>query len=283
MSQHPVAPEHTAVRVSLWRALHVFLDAKPSIFDDQIGMKLVGDENWRQRPDMDPQGSRKVRASIAARARFIEELVEEQNKLGVDQYVILGAGLDTFAQRRQDLVPRLKIFEVDQPGPQAWKRQRLHELGFETPIQLHFVTVDFEAGQSWWQQLVSAGFDPNKPAVVVSTGVSMYLTKEANTETLRQMANLAPGSTFAMTFLLSLNLLNDEDRILQETTMKYAAMSGTPFVSLFAPGDLLNLANDVGFKTAQYFSPDDMIQRYFVNRKDGLLPPKAECFLIVKT
>ena len=152
------------------------------------------------------------RASIVARARFIEDLVAEQAGRGVGQYVILGAGLDTFAQRRPELAARLRVFEVDQPGPQAWKRQRLIELGFGVPEWLRLVPVDFEAGGSWWEQLAAAGFDPGRPAVVASTGVTMYLTKDANAATLRQIAGLAPGSTLAMTFLLPIELLDDADR-----------------------------------------------------------------------
>ena len=97
---------------------------------------------------MHPQGTRPFRASIVARARFIEDLVAEQAQRGVDQYVILGAGLDTFAQRRPELASRLRVFEIDQPGPQAWKRQRLVELGYGVPDGLKLVPVDFEAGDA---------------------------------------------------------------------------------------------------------------------------------------
>src|SRR5207247_2678948 len=123
---------------------------------------------------------------------------------GVAQYVILGAGLDTFAQRRPEIASRLRIFEVDRPGPQAWKRQRLIELGFGIPEWLRLVPVDFEAGGDWWQWLAAAGFDIGQPAVVASTGGSMYLTKDAIAATLRQGAAVAPGCRLAMTFLLPL-------------------------------------------------------------------------------
>src|ERR1700761_2175722 len=127
MSSTPdVAPDSTAARVALWRALHVEADPPPHVLEDDIGLKLLSpDENWRSRGDMDPQFTRPFRASIVARARFIEDLVVEQAACGTDQYVILGAGLDTFAQRRPELASRLKVFEVDPPGPQAWKRRRL--------------------------------------------------------------------------------------------------------------------------------------------------------------
>ena len=136
----------------------------------------------------------------------------EQAARGVGQYVILGAGLDTFAQRRPELASRLRVFEVDQPGPQAWKRQRLIELGFGIPAFLRLVPVDFEAGDAWWERLAAAGFDAGQPAVVASTGVSMYLTKDAIAATLRQVAALAPGSTLVMSFLLPIELADPEVR-----------------------------------------------------------------------
>src|SRR5438552_11292970 len=140
MPEKPKAePDSTAVRVALWRALHVLVDPPPHVFEDEVGLKLVApDEEWRSRPDMSPF-TRPFRASILARARFIEDLVAEQVGHGVGQYVILGAGLDTFAQRRTDLASRLLIFEVDRAAPQAWKRERLVQLGFGIPSFLQLV------------------------------------------------------------------------------------------------------------------------------------------------
>ena len=227
-----VAPDSTAARVALWRALHIEVDAPPHVLEDDVGLKLLApDEGWRSRGDMDPQFTRPFRASIVARARFIEDLAVEQARHGLAQYVILGAGLDSFAQRRPEIASRLKVFEVDRPGPQAWKRQRLIELGFGVPDWLRFVPVDFEAGESWRDGLVTAGLDDNKPAFVVSTGVSMYLTRDANAATFRQVADLARGSMLAMTFLLPLELADPEVRPGLEMAEKGARASGTPFLS----------------------------------------------------
>src|SRR5262245_16834409 len=213
MPEKPMtAPDSTAVRVALWRALHVEVDAPPHVLEDEVGLQLAApDDGWRGRPDMSPF-TRPFRASIVARARFIEDLVADQAALGVGQYVILGAGLDTFAQRRPELASRLLVFEVDRPGPQAWKRQRLIELGIGIPSYLRLVPVDFEAGETWWKLLAEAGFDSNRPAVIASIGVSMYLTKDAITATLRQVAGLEPGSTLAMSFLLPIELTDPEVR-----------------------------------------------------------------------
>lgn len=278
-----IAPEHTAVRVALWRALHVQIDPKPHILVDEIGLKLVAENDWRSRADMNTEFSKSMRASIVGRARYIEDLVEAQTKLGVSQYVILGAGLDTFAQRRPEIASQLQIFEVDQGGQQAWKQKRLTEIGFSIPEWLHFVPVDFEAGQSWWEELLASGFDKRKPTVVVSTGVSMYLSKESNLATLRQLAQLAPGSTFAMTFLLSPELLEPKERSTLEFVMKKAEEGGTPFLSLFSPTEILALAKENGFKKSEYVSSRDLYECYFAKRTDNLQAGNAEGFLVAVT
>jgi len=273
------------MRVALWRAMHVQVDPPPHVIEDQIGLKLVApDDGWRDRPDMDPQFTRPFRASIVARARFIEDLVVEQASHGVGQYVILGAGLDTFAQRRSEIASRLRMFEVDRPGPQAWKRQRLIELGYGIPQWLRFVPVDFEAGDAWWERLVEAGFDASRSAIVASTGVSMYLTKDAIAATLRQVAALAPRSTLAMTFLLPLELADSEVRPGLELAEKGARASGTPFISFFTPLEILTLAREAGFREVQHVSAATLTRRYFAGRTDGLRPPNnAEELLVANT
>lgn len=278
------APDSTAVRVALWRAMHLEVDAPPHVFDDDIGLRLAEpDESWRQRPDMDPSATRGFRASIVARARFIEDLVTEQAARGVGQYVILGAGLDTFAQRRPQVASPLRVFEIDQPGTQAWKRRRLAELGYAVPEWLRLVPVDFEAGQFWWEQLMAAGFDPDRPAVVAATGVVMYLTKGATRATLRQIAGFAAGSTLAMTFLLPAELLDDADRPGLRASEKGAKASGTPFLSFYTPQEMLTLARDAGFAQARHVPSTALGERYFANRSDGLRPSSGEDFLLATT
>lgn len=274
-------PDNTAVRVALWRALHVQVDSAPYVLEDEVGLQLAAPEDgWRQRPDMDPEATIGGRASIVARARFIEDLVTEQVGHGVTQYVILGAGLDTFAQRRPEIASQMRIFEVDQPGTQDWKRQRLIDLGFGIPEWLRLVPVDFEAGWSWWEQLKAANFDASRPAVVASTGVTQYLTKDAVAATLRQVATLAPGSTLAMTFILPLELAAPEVRPFLEASVKGARASGTPFISFFTPSEMLALAREAGFREARHVSAADLNQRYFTGRTDGFWLPSGEEFLI---
>lgn len=276
--------DSTAVRVALWRAMHVEVDPPPHVLEDEIGLRLADpDDGWRHRPDMEPHATSRSRASIVARARFIDDLVVEQAGRGVSQYVILGAGLDTFAQRRPEIASGLRVFEVDRSAPQAWKRQRLIDLGFGVPEWLRLVPADFEGGWSWWEQLVATGFDAGQRAVVASTGVSMYLTRDAIAATLRQIAALATGSTLAMTFMLPLELVESEERPLREVTERLARASGAPFISLFTPPEMLALAHDAGFRESLHVSAASLAQRYFIGRTDGLRPSSSEELLVATT
>jgi methyltransferase (TIGR00027 family) len=276
-------PDSTAVRTALWRALHAEVDAPPHVLADRIGLRLVAPEpDWRERPDMNEYATGGVRASIVSRARFLEDLVTEQVDRGVGQYVLLGAGLDTFAQRRPEIASRMTVFEVDKTEPQAWKRQRLVELGFGIPEYLRFVPVNFET-DSWWDRLLANGFDANKPAVVASLGVSMYLTRDATVATLRQSATLATGSTLAMTYLKPVELVEPEEQAMHRATDAAARASGTPFISYYSPDDILAMARDAGFATVRHVTAADYTQRYFADRTDGLRPFTTEELLVATT
>ena len=274
-------PDNTALITALWRALHMQADAKPHILEDDVGLKLIAPpDDWQQRPDM--KFTKGLRASIVARGRFIEDLIIEQSKQGISQYVILGSGLDTFAERRPDIASHLQIFEIDQPGTLAWKEKRLIELGFGIPAYLHFVPVNFETS-SWWAELLKAGFDINRPAVVACTGVTLYLTKEAIVVTLNQLAKLAAGSKLAITFYLPIELLDEEDKPIVEIGAKAAREAGTPFVSFFPANEILALANNAGLKNIKTISTKEMEPMYFAGRSDNLLPTSGEVFLLATT
>lgn len=274
-SQHSVAPEKTAVRVALWRAIHVQEDAAPHVLEDEVGLRLAAPgERWRRRPDMGRNSTSGFRAGVVARARYVEDLVAEQFGAGVRQYVILGAGLDTFAQRRPELAARLTVFEIDQSGPQEWKRRRLGELGYGVPEWLRLVPVDFEADEDWWERLTDAGFDPSLPAVVASTGVSMYLTRDAVADTLAKAARAAPGSTFAMTFLLP----PEELEVPGEAQRRRLR-----FRSYFTADEMLRLAREAGFREARHISTAQIAERYFAARTDRLSPEVGESFLLATT
>jgi methyltransferase (TIGR00027 family) len=277
-------PDNTAVRTALWRALHVQIDDPPHVFEDEIGLALAAPEpGWRQRPDMDPRFTSRFRASIVARARFVEDLLAGQVSHGIKQYIILGAGLDTFAQRQPELAAKLQVFEIDQPITQRWKRQRLIELGYGVAEWLRFVPVDFEAGADWWERLALAGFDARQPAFLASTGVCMYLTREANAKSLRQIAALAPGSTLAMTFQLPLEELDPEDRAGRLLAQKGARAAGTPFISFFSPQEMVELARECGFRTARHVAARSLAERYLAGRNDGLWYSSGEEFLVATT
>ena len=274
-------PDSSAVRTALWRAMHVQLDDHPHLIEDEIGLAMAAPgDGWRERPDVHPVGTRPYRAAIVARTRFVEDLVIEE---GVAQYVLLGAGLDTFVQRHPELATRVVVFEVDQPGPQAWKRQRLAALGYGVAHWLRLVPVDFETDEDWWQALLDAGFDAASNAVVSSSGVSMYISEAATARTLHRLAALAPGSIVVMTFMLPFELLEDGDRPGLEAAARGAHTSGTPWISFYAPEQIVAVAHDAGFASAHTVATAELAARYLTGRTDGLRPAGGEGILVART
>lgn len=275
-----VAPDSSAVRAALWRAMHVQIDAPPYLIEDEIGLALASPgEDWRDRPDMHPIGTRAYRAAIVARTRFVEDLLVEE---GIAQYILLGAGLDTFVQRHPDLANQVVVFEIDQPGPQAWKRQRLEALGYGVAESLRLIPVDFEADEDWWRALLDKGFDTQAKALVSSSGVSMYITKAATAATLRRLAGLAPGSLVVMTFMLPFELLDEADRPGLEAAARGAQASGTPWLSFYAPEEMTAFARDAGFVNPRVVSTADLADRYLTGRTDGLSAAGGEGILLAR-
>jgi methyltransferase (TIGR00027 family) len=284
MTPPQAGPDPTAERVALWRALHAQLDVPP-VFEDPLVLPLLAPApDWVHRPDMDPQGSARARASIAGRSRFVEEHLEAQAALGVTQYISLGAGLDTLALRRSDLADRLQIFELDLAAPQAWKQQRLRELGWPVPPSLRFLPVDFEQlSEAAWADLLRQGIDPERPTVVAALGVSMYLTERGNLQTLRRVASLAPGSSLIMSFQLPTDWLDPSERGDRDLTLQHTHDAGLPWVSIFNPVHWQQLAAEAGFRSAQYIDAAELTARYFTGRADGLRPSSAEALLLCRT
>jgi methyltransferase (TIGR00027 family) len=268
-------PDSTAVRTALWRGLHTLVDDPPHVLDDTIGVEITGvEETWRARPDMDPALTRPHRASIVARARAAEDTLIAS---GACQYVILGAGLDTFAQRHKGPV---RVFEIDAPSTRAWKRARLVQLGLLDPARLRLVPVDFEAGESWLAKAVEAGLDPAVPTVVSMLGVTMYLTPEAISATLRQAASLAAGSILVFSYSRPIETAPLEVRPILEGAAKGAAASGHPWLSLLTPDQAAGLAREAGFADVGVVTSTELHERYFAHRHDGLSPLGGEDLVI---
>jgi methyltransferase (TIGR00027 family) len=271
-------PDQTAVRVALWRALHLRVDEPPHVLEDEVGLRLAAPgADWARRPDMAGDGMAGFRAGVVARSRLVEDLVADRCAAGVGQYVILGAGLDTFVQRRPEFAGRMRVFEIDEPATQAWKRARLDELGYGVPEWLTLVPVDFEAGDSWWAKLIENGFDAAQPVVLSCAGVTMYLTREAVVGTLRQAAQAAPGSTLALTFILPTAF--DEP----QEPGKAKPGPRIRFRSYFTDGEMLALAREAGFREVRVVSTEDVTDRYFAGRADGFRPAAGEPFLLATT
>jgi len=234
----------------------------------------VGD-TWRSRPDMDPARTRANRSSIVARARAAEDLLTVS---GAQQYVVLGAGLDTFALRQKGSV---RVFEVDAAATQAWKRERLDETGLVSASrQLDLVPVDFEAGESWLDKVADAGLELTLPTVVSMLGVTMYLTREAISATLRAAASLAPRSVMIFSYSRPIELAPLEVRPVLEGAASGAAASGHPWLSLLTPDGASGLARDAGFGHVQVVTSDDLHTRYFADRPDGLTPRGGEDLVV---
>jgi len=282
-------PDLTAVGAAFGRAAHVLLDEPPHVLEDTLSIRLADEETLRAAQLLAPEGGllasrddprARWRGTFVARARFVEDLIDERLAAGVTQLVILGAGLDTFAQRRPDVTGRLRVFEVDEPGTQRWKQGRLRDLGLPIPESLRFVPLNFESGESWVRAIAAAGFDLARPAVIVSTGVTQYISVDAITTTLRQAAELAPGTSVVATFILPRDLVDPQDRELRAVTEERAAARGFPWISFYTPGDILSLAVAAGFEEVRHVSPSDLNARYFATRRDGLRSPSGEHLIV---
>ena len=263
-------PSTTAQRAALLRAVHQLLD-DPVIFADPIAGRLIGpahaallqgDLRDFERPDL-----RRLRASIAVRSRFAEETLGEAVRRGVRQYVVLGAGLDSFAYRNP--FTGLRVFEVDHPDTQQWKRHRLREAGIAIPESLTFVPVDFER-QSLVEAFADGGIDTAQPAFVSWLGVTMYLTPDAVLRTLRQLASLAPGTEVVFEYVVDPDTLPAANRSAVAALAGRAAAAGEPWLAFFDPADLRRELTALGFEPVQDFGPEQTFERYCRGRADGL-------------
>ena len=264
------SPSATAQSVAVRRAAHQLLD-EPKVFDDPMALTVIGgDAAEALRRDLDQQRTpwnQAMRAFMAARSRYAEDRLAVAYRLGVRQYVVLGAGLDTFALRNPH--PDLAVFEVDHPSTQAWKRARLADIGVSARPGLTFAPVDFQS-QDLAEGLAAAGFDAARPAIFSWLGVAMYLPDPAVFRTLSFVVGLPAPSEIVFDFMIPPELMSPASRLAAQALVRRVAELGEPFRSAFDPAGLVRRMLDVGFAEAETLGAAELNQLYFEGRGDGL-------------
>ncbi len=266
-------PSTTALRVAMRRAAHQIMD-DPKVFDDPLALRILGVEN-ASTAQSDPKWSEQtplscgLRAFLAARSRFAEDELHSAIKRGVRQYVVLGAGLDTFAYRNPYPEDVLHVFEVDHPATQTWKRTRLEEAAIPIPRTLTFSPVDFET-QTLEEGLRRAGFDTGKGTFFSWLGVTQYLTNSAVTATLRFVASMPVGSGIVFDYTISPSLLNPTARLAFDRLAHHVGLAGEPFETFFDPSQLQCDLRAMGFGQVEDLGPGEINSRYFQGRPDKL-------------
>jgi len=265
-------PSRTAQGAALHRAAHQLLD-NPPVFADPLALKIIGREAEAElRAGTDPHTELPragLRAFIAARSRFSEDTLAEAVGEGVRQYVLLGAGLDTFAYRAAKMYPGLRVFEVDHPATQGWKRERLAEAGISAPEVLTYAPVNFET-ETLSAGLTRAGFDVKAPAAFAWLGVVPYLTQDAIMATLRFIANLPRGTRVVFDYAEPASARDGASRAAHDAMAARVAASGEPFRSFFMADDLKRDVAALGFSRVEDFDAAALNPRYFADRGDDL-------------
>jgi methyltransferase (TIGR00027 family) len=256
-------PSATAQRVARYRAEHQVWDVPP-VFTDPLALPIIGeDAAAAARPAQDAPEMRALRAFVAVRSRFAEDALAAAVARGVRQYVILGAGLDTFAYRNPHR--DLRVFEVDHPATQAWKRQRIGEAALAVPPALTFVPIDF-ASQALFTELGRHGFDGASQAFFSWLGVTMYLEPDVVLETLRAIAMASLGNAVAFDYRIA----SPEHSGAAVRLAARVALAGEPFRSTFEPHALAAELRRCGYEQIEDLAADAINARYFVGRSDGL-------------
>jgi methyltransferase (TIGR00027 family) len=263
----------TAERVAMRRAAHQLYDDPPLVFTDPLALQILPEAaraELREREEMERMQpfARGMRAFMAARSRFAEDALERAFATGVRQYVVLGAGLDTYAARSPH--EDLRVFEVDHPATQAWKRHRLQESGIHLADTVTFVPVDFEH-ERLMDRLVASGFDANAPAFGSWLGVLPYLTREAAEGTLRALGRLPQRSGVAFDYAVERASLSSQQQAAFDSLAERVARAGEPFRLAFMPADLRELLAECGFARVEDLDGEAIHARYFAERSDGLM------------
>jgi methyltransferase (TIGR00027 family) len=270
-------PSRTAITTATLRAAHYILDAEPKILDDRFARAFAGfasdDQLLQALNEVSYPDFGRMRTLFALRNRYAEDELSKAIEQGTSQYIILGAGLDSFAYRRSDLMGALDVFEVDHPASQAWKCARVAELGIKTPTRLHYVPIDFER-ETLTAGLTMAGIDFTDRTFFSWLGVTQYLSAGVVLGTLREVAELAtPGSEIVFQFVVPAASLPGNEGALVETLAARAAAVGEPWLSFFEPEELEAHLRQMGFAKVFHFSPQQATERYLLGRTDDLRVP----------
>ena len=256
------------------RAAHLLVDSEPRIFADSLAALLLGDQAETylryHREHGDHPLLAGTRAQATCRSRFTEDQLALAAARGTAQYVILGAGLDSFACR-SELAGRLRVFEVDHPATQQRKRALLAAAGLAEPPTLTWVPVDFETDELI-AALTAAGLDPAAPAFVSWLGVTMYLTAEAIGATLASLSRLAPGSELVTDYMLTADLRDADGVAYADLVMPDSERRGEPWLSFFTPEQMTGLLTRHGFTGVRDVRQRDAVSAALWERTDLLRP-----------
>lgn len=267
-------PSETALTAAAARAAHLIVDEPPVIFADTLAMRLLGDQAETFVAYHRAHGEHLVlscaRGQVICRSRFAEERLADAVASGITQYVLLGAGLDTFAYRSA-LAGQVRVFEVDHPATQQWKRDLLAAAAIEIPACLTFVRVDLER-DLLRTELVRAGFDPASPAFVSWLGVTMYLTESAIVSTLSQIGDLAPGTQVVVDYMLPAAMRDEAGDSYVEQVTPVAAQRGEPWLTFLAPRDMSALLESHSFGQVRHVAQGDIGDAGTWHRSDSLRP-----------
>lgn len=265
-------PSYTAMSVASHRAIHQLID-EPKIFSDPLALAILGSPTgpkWEKRLRQAKSGvARGLRTFLAVRSQFAEDRLAIARARGVAQYVVLGAGLDTFAYRHQQDGAELRIFEVDHPSTQAWKRRRLSEAGIAHSPALTFVPIDFEK-QTLPDVLNRAGFRADQPAFFSWLGVTVYLTRPSIESTWSYVASLPRGTEIVFDYGVSPQVFSWRMRFFLFLLRRRVAWIGEPWKTFFLPSQLAAELRRLGFRSVEDFGASELNPRYCANRADGL-------------
>jgi len=267
----------TAFGTLYMRAVHQLLDAHPLILDDPAALMLLGEDAVRRIKKSHKHHrtleARALRAHVILRSRFTEDRLAEAVERGIVQYVILGAGFDTFAFRQPVWARNLKIFEIDQSATQAQKCARLSEAGMAVPSNLRFADIDFER-ESLREGLIRNGVSMTRPTFFSWLGVTMYIQEEAIDAVLRTVAGFQEQSEIVFTFTQPPDLLSGTESKFHSSLSKVVTDAGEPFVSYFTLSAIEGKLRDAGFKNIAFLSNEEAEKRYFCKRPPDLFISK---------